>query len=86
MTDFSPQAVDAIHTREAFVSFVRSLAHDVRERPDTWENVDLPSFLEAAAAWAESMDGYYANRGERLPERPDWRTFALILAAARVYE
>jgi len=86
MTDFSPEAVDAIDSREAFVSFVQSLARDVRERPDTWENADLPSFLEAAAAWTEAMHGFYANRGEQFPGRPDWRTFAWILAAARIYE
>ena len=86
MMNFSPEAVDAVQSREAFASFVRSLAQDVRESPGSWENADLPSFLEAAAAWVEAMDGYYANRGERLPERPDWRTFAQILAAARIYE
>jgi hypothetical protein len=86
MMNFSPEAVDRIHSREAFASFARSLAQDVRERPDTWENADLPSFLEAIAAWTEAMHGFYANRGEPLPEQPDWRTFAQILAAARIYE
>lgn len=78
--------VNSIRSREEFAAFVRSLAQDFEEHPEAWQNADLSSFFEALAAWVDDMEGYYSNRGERMPEHPDWRTFAQILAAARVYE
>ncbi len=65
---------------------MRALAEALRQRPEAWENADLGPFLEAMSAWIEDMDGYYRNRGEAVPNRPDWSTLAEILAAARVYE
>jgi hypothetical protein len=32
------------------------------------------------------MEGYYNNRGEAMPETPDWQTLGQMLLAARVYE
>jgi hypothetical protein len=75
-----------VHSREDLAQFVRALAKELRERPEAWQNPDLDSFLEAMSAWIEDMDGYYRNRGESVPSRPEWRTLAEILAAARVYE
>lgn len=78
--------VESVNSRDDFVSFVRDLLRDFEERPESWENRDLETFLDAAAAWTDDMDGYYRNAGEQTPEQPDWRTFARILMAARLYE
>ncbi len=75
-----------VQSRQDLARFVRRLAQDFKERPEAWENADLGSFLEAMSAWIEDMDGYYQNRGEAVPTRPEWRTLAEIVAAARVYE
>ena len=76
----------AIRSRADFVEFVRELAHSLQQSPEGLENRDLPSYLEALAAWVEDMDGYYRNRGETPPEPPGWKAFAQMLLAARVYE
>ncbi len=78
--------VESVESREDFVLFVRDLLRDFEERPESWENRDLGSFLEAAAAWTEDMDGYRRGAGEQTPEHLDWKTFAWILMAARMYE
>jgi hypothetical protein len=78
--------VQPLPSRMDFVAFVRTLADQCRRRPEEWENRDLPSYLEAMAAWVEDMDGYYQNRGEAVPDQPTWKTLKDILQAARVYE
>ena len=80
------EQVDAIQTREDFAHFARSLAWTLDRDPKAWENSDLRSFLYAMAAWVEGTEGYYRNRGESMPERPTWKVFGAILAAATVYE
>lgn len=75
-----------VESREDLVAFVRALAGSARDAAEVWENRSLPEFLEALAGWAEDMDGYFVNRGDELPVLPTWHTFALMLAAARVYE
>jgi hypothetical protein len=32
------------------------------------------------------MDGYFKNRGEKVPDTPTWQTLAQMLLAARMYE
>ena len=85
MSDIARQ-VDTIRTREELVDFLREFHTDYRENSGSWENKDLSSFLEALAAWAEDMERYYLNRGESVPNTPEWRTFASLLIAAKMYE
>ncbi len=79
-------SVSEVSSREQLAAFLKNLVVDLRENPHEWENGDLPSFLDAAAAWVEDMDRYFANRGELLPDPPGWRTFAEIFMAAKFYE
>ena len=72
--------------RDGFVLFVRELIRDFQENKDEWESHDIPSYLEALAAWAEDMDGMYSNRGEPVPQGVSWRVFAQILLSASIYE
>jgi hypothetical protein len=80
------ETVNDIANREDFIAFVRALACDLKEQPDTWENRDLASYLDALAAWTEDMDGYFRHAGEQSPDQPSWKLLGQILAAARVYE
>lgn len=75
-----------VRTRKDLAEFVRRLADHLKQHPEEWENIELGNFLEAMSAWVDDMDGCYKNRGEAVPIRPEWRTLAEILAAARVYE
>lgn len=75
-----------VETREDFVRFLGEMSLDLRNRPQEWENGTLERFLEAWAAWVDDLPGWYANRGEEMPEQPDWKLLADMVMAARVYE
>ena len=75
-----------IQTRHDLASFISALADDLRSNPEEWENTTLGSFLDALAAWTNDTSGYYRNMNENVPVNPEWKTFADMLAAARVYE
>lgn len=78
--------VEKIRTRQDFISFLRSLKRDYSENISSWENKDIETFLEAMASWVEDMDGFYINKGLRMPEKPDWKVFADILMGGKLYE
>jgi hypothetical protein len=80
------QQVHKISSREDFVDFVHALICDLEENYNDWENPSLERYLDALAAWVKDMDGYYQNRGEPMPQQPNWRMLGEILAAARMYE
>jgi hypothetical protein len=80
------EQVDTINSREEFVSFVRTLLHDFKQDPGSWENDRLELFLNAVAGWVEDLDGYYSNLGEPVPDQPSWKVLGQILLAAKVYE
>jgi hypothetical protein len=78
--------VDSIKTRKDLAAFVHELLHHLRMNPGEWENQTLESYLEALAAWVEDCDGFYANRGETVPQDPSWKFLGEALLAAKVYE
>jgi hypothetical protein len=75
-----------IQTRHDLAGFISAPADDLRMNPEERENTTLGSFLDALAAWIDDMSGYYRSRNEDVPVDPQWKTFADMLAAARVYE
>ncbi len=72
------------HTDAAQV--VQRMLADLRAHPTEWENATLERFLEALAASLKALPGLYANRGERLPEPPNWKVFTEALVMASGYE
>lgn len=82
----SPDRVDNITSREDFVQFVLEMSRQFREGSAAWANRDLGDFLEALAGWVPDMDAFYVHNGLSVPDNPDRRTFAAILAAVRIYE
>jgi hypothetical protein len=77
---------DSISSREDLVGFIERLRTDLASEPSAWENPDLGRFLDALAAWTADMDGYFENRGERIPTAPTWRLVGQMLLAAKHYE
>lgn len=77
---------DHVGSREDLAVFVRSLRRGYAEEGSSWENADLPSFLEALAAWIDDAGGWYGNTGRELPPGGDWAFFTRALRAAAVYE
>ncbi len=75
-----------VETKEDFIEFIGLLVTDLKEHPGEWENKDLPSYLGAIASWTEDMDGFFLNFDLPVPEYVDWKTFAMILLAAKMYE
>ncbi len=73
---------EEVETREDLVRFVEEMSVNV----DSFQNQDLGVFLEAASGWLADMEGYFLNRGEQVPNSPDWSLFARVLAAATVYD
>ncbi|MCL8311357.1 hypothetical protein M9Y90_11850 [Leptospira interrogans] len=83
----TPDDINAIHSDSSFIEFLEKLCADLQCNPSEWENRTLADFLEGMLGFAHCMKGYYEN--QLLPvdlEKPGWREFANILAAARVYE
>jgi hypothetical protein len=78
--------IETIHTREDLVRFLEEFSADYRRDPGSWENHTLDRFLDALTSWVEDMDGFYLNRGEPLPVKPDWKIFAHMLMGAAIYE
>jgi hypothetical protein len=85
MTDFI-NIIDKIEDKQEFVQFVELLNQDLRENPNSWENITLGSYLEAISSWTEDMDGYYKNMNIDYTKLNQWQIFANILVASKVYE
>ncbi len=75
-----------IKTKNDLIKFIKSLAKEASIDSENWANKDLPSFLEAMAAWVEDMEGYYKNQEELTPVHPSWKTIGEILKASTIYE
>lgn len=80
------QKINEINTKEDFVSFVELLVSNLNSNPNEWTNKTLPEYLESIASWTEDMDGYYQNKNIPTPENVNWKVFASILIAAKMYE
>ena len=80
------EAAQGIGSREDLVAFLTALRYDLQTKPEQWANRDLPTYLEALAAWASDLEGYYRNTGQAIPAQPSWKMFAEMLLAAKVYE
>ncbi|MFD7533827.1 hypothetical protein ACFV8E_40540 [Streptomyces sp. NPDC059849] len=75
-----------VTTRADLVSFIRQLGQEAEAPSNGWENRSLDRYLEALSAWTDDMDGYFTDRGEPVPESPDWGLIAAMLRAACFYE
>ncbi len=75
-----------VRTRADLVSYVRQLSQEAEAPASGWENQSLHGYLEALSAWTNDMDGYFINRGEPVPDQPQWSLIADMLRAACFYE
>lgn len=74
-----------VTTRADLVSYIRQLSQEAEVTSSGWENQSLDHYLEALSSWTNDMDGYFINRGEPVPDRPDWSLIASMLRAACFY-
>lgn len=71
---------DDVHDRATLVTYLAELRAALAEptKAQRWENVDLPSFLEAMQAWISDSEQ---------PANPNpWRYVADVITAATIYE
>ena len=85
MNELNPDP-SAVTSREDLSNFLLELARNVSEGRFPMENETSVDYVRAAAYWVRSMQGFFANRGEEMPETPDWKMIAMIFSAAFVYE
>ena len=85
MTDFK-QKIDKISNKEDFVNFVELLVSDLKNNPEEWANKTLSEYLEGISSWTDDMEGYYQNNNIPIPKNINWKVFANILIAAKMYE
>jgi hypothetical protein len=78
--------IEFINGKEDFTRYIELLVENLRKNPNEWGNNNLPDYLEAVANWTDDMEGYYKNNNVPLPENINWKVFATILTAARIYE
>ena len=78
--------VETISCKEDFIEFTQMLLSDFNTNPVEWQNKTLESYLTAMGSWTEDMEGYYENNNLQLPKNIEWKVFATILLAAKVYE
>lgn len=78
--------IDEVTDKESFLLFMEVLLNDFLQNPKTWENNDIKSYLEAIASWTDDMEGYYENNHLPIPKDINWKVFANILLAAKIYE
>jgi hypothetical protein len=77
---------ERIESRQDLIAFIARLQEDLAADPAAWPNSELPTYLEALAAWGADMDGYLHNRGERADTMSPWRQIGMMLLAAKNYE
>lgn len=74
-------------TREDFIQFIETLRTDLLADPDKRSNMSLNDYLEAVARYAQAIQGYYDNTGQKInADEPNWQTFSDIMKGASVYE
>ena len=82
----SSLSTNSIKTKDEFAAFLDDILADYRDHGATWENADLPRFIEAMQAWLRDCDGFYRNQREDTAAISPWRCIADATAAARIYE
>ena len=86
-TDSLIDQVAEVRSLSTFVKFLAELSNDFHQNGSLWENANLNDFLEALHIWSNDCVGYYKNMNLPVnPEEAQWRVFADMLLAARVYE
>jgi hypothetical protein len=84
-----------VHDEQSFLSFVQALTTDrtnaalsekiKSDSENTWENITIESYLEAASAWASDSNFGRAQQSVKFNDNC-WNQFANFLYAGKIYE
>ncbi|WP_435894595.1 DUF7660 family protein [Oceaniferula spumae] len=75
-----------ITSKDDLARFLDCILDDHAKNGGTWENNDLPSFIEALQAWLRDNGGYYRNMNIDYGSVNPWREISEAFSAARIYE
>lgn len=76
-----------VTNRQSFIRFLELLHQDFLENESEWENHTLSNFLEALAAYAMDIQGFYDNTNQNInADTASWKVFADIIRGAKIYE
>lgn len=81
-----PNFTKHVISKEDFIVFLKTLIDDYRLNKEQWENKELGRYLEGMSYFSNSIRGFYLNSKIPFSENPDWKMFANILAAGRIYQ
>ncbi len=70
--------VEQVSDRDSFVEFATNMRNQLQAGSETWENVELPEFLEALTAWVRDWPGPF--------DANPWRHAAALMQAGASYE
>ena len=71
--------------REVITALQQLLSEWAAGPPGHWENLTVPAYLEAMAAWLKVYEQAFINTGHPVPE-DGWTVFAKAVSAAATYE
>ena len=77
--DKHTEMLGKIKSREDFLEFMSFFI-------TATQDVSLKNYVEALAAWAADMDGYYNNCGKEVPTDINWDFIATLLYTGSIYE
>jgi hypothetical protein len=78
--------VTKVNSKEEFVKFISDLINDLKNNPDSWENLNLEDYLVAMQSWLEDVDGWEQNTCIHISDMNVWKLMANILYVAKIYE
>ena len=81
-----PEQANSITSLEDLIIFIRAFYMDFNNNKEQWENTTLENFLEAMSAWAEDTMEHHKHLKTTDKLQLNWKFFADLLMAARVYE
>jgi hypothetical protein len=69
---------EEVDDAQGFLAYLAGMRSELQNGVSNWENVDLPGFLEAMAAWVKD--------GRLAADANPWRHAANLLRAGAFYE
>lgn len=77
-----------VNDRQSFLKFLEALKKNFKDSPNTFENTEIDTYLDAAHAWIIDKNKYQIvnNENDFDFDKPDWKTIAFMFLAGKFYE
>ncbi len=68
-----------IKDKKDFLKFMELFGKSIK-------NISIQDYLESVSSWVESMEGYYKNTNQEMPENINWDFIATLFYVGSIYE